>query len=93
MTDIVERLKDAEAATHALFDHIFQHAREEIERLRSKIDAMEKQEPVAKVHIHQTGGNAGISWSARPLNDFDALPLLREGDRLYLAPGAKGEEK
>lgn len=34
MTDIVERIKDAENATHALFNHIFQDAREEIERLR-----------------------------------------------------------
>ena len=34
MSDIVERLKDAEIATHALFNHIFQDAREEIERLR-----------------------------------------------------------
>ena len=42
MTDIVERLKDADVATHALFDHIFQDAREEIERLRAKIEAAEK---------------------------------------------------
>ena len=47
MTDIVERIKDAENATHALFNHIFQDAREEIERLRAKIAEMEQQEPVA----------------------------------------------
>lgn len=42
MADIVERLKDAENATHALFNYIFQDAREEIERLRAKIARMEK---------------------------------------------------
>ena len=45
MTDIVERIKDAENTTHALFNHIFQDAREEIERLRAKIEQMEQQEP------------------------------------------------
>jgi hypothetical protein len=57
--------------------------------LRSRIEAMERQEPVAQVGVHETGGNAGIMWSARPLNEFDSLPLLRDGDRLYLAPGAQ----
>jgi hypothetical protein len=47
MSDIVERLKDAEIVTHALIGNIFQRAREEIERLRSKIAAMERQEPYA----------------------------------------------
>lgn len=42
MTDIVERIKDAENATHALFNHIFQDAREEIERLRAEIVTMER---------------------------------------------------
>ena len=56
-----------------------------------KIEQMEKQEPVAQVGVHKTGGNAGIAWSARPLNEFDSLPPLCDGDKLYLAPGAKGE--
>ena len=50
MNDIVERIKDAENATHALFNHIFQDAREEIERLRAKIAEMEKQEPAGTLH-------------------------------------------
>ena len=61
----------------------------ERDALRAKIEEMEKQEPVAQVGVHKTGGNAGITWSARPLNEFDSLPLLRDGDRLYLAPGAQ----
>lgn len=44
-----------------------------------------EQEPVAKVRIHKTGGNAGISWSAAPVNDFDSLPLLQDGALLYTA--------
>ena len=63
----------------------------EIERLRAKIERMEKQEPVAKVRIHKAGGNAGLAWSVAPLNDFDSLSLMRDGDRLYALPGAKGE--
>ena len=64
-------------------------AEKERDELRAKIEEMERQEPVAQVGVHKTGGNAGIAWSARPLNEFDSLPLLREGDRLYLAPGAQ----
>lgn len=60
-----------------------------IATLRAKIEAMEKQEPVAKVRVHQTGGNAGIAWSVAPLNDFDALPLMRDGSKLYALPGAQ----
>ena len=63
--------------------------RTDCDALRAKIEQMEKQEPVAQVGVHKTGGNAGIAWSARPLNEFDSLPLLREGDKLYLAPGAQ----
>lgn len=50
MTDIVERIKDTENAIHALFNHIFQDAREEIERLQAKITKMERQEPAGTVH-------------------------------------------
>jgi len=64
-------------------------AEKERDELLARIEAMEKQEPVAQVGVHETGGNAGIMWSARPLNEFDSLPLLRDGDRLYLAPGAQ----
>ena len=64
-------------------------AEKERDAMRAKVEEMEKQEPVAQVAVHKTGGNAGIAWSARPLNEFDSLPLLREGDKLYLAPGAQ----
>ena len=61
----------------------------ENDALRAKIEQMEKQEPVAKVRVHQAGGNAGLAWSVAPLNDFDSLPLLCDGDKLYLAHGAQ----
>ena len=86
--DIVERLNDSLSAGYS---ELRKEAAVEIMRLRAKIKAMEQQEPVAQVGVHKTGGNAGIAWSARPLNAFDSLPLLCDGDKLYLAPGAKGE--
>ena len=68
---------------------MYRKARDERDALQAKIKAMEKQEPVAQVGVHKTGGNAGIAWSARPLNEFDSLPPLCDGDKLYLAPGAQ----
>lgn len=80
MNDIVERLKDAENATHALFNYIFQDARAEIERLRAKVDAMERQEPVAWAATDETKTVVealGMNQSRR----FDSP--------LFLAPGAQ----
>ena len=67
--------------------------KKENDALRARVEAMERQEPVAKVRVHQAGGNVGLAWSVAPLNDFDSLPLMRDGDRLYALPGAKGEKK
>lgn len=66
-------------------------AEKERDELRAKINAMERQESVAKVRVHQTGGNAGVAWSAQPLNDFDSIPPLRDGDKLYALPGAQAQ--
>lgn len=62
MTDIVERLKDAENATHALFNHIFQDAREEIERLRAEVEHMEKMQAALHRH-HEMAMGAGLDPS------------------------------
>lgn len=85
MTDIVERLKDAENATHALFNHIFQDAREEIERLRAKIAEMERQEPVGTLH-----DDGCFVWreTAPHQSNYAGWKMV-----LYALPGAKGEEK
>ena len=78
MSDIVERLKDAEIATHALFDHIFQHAREEIERLRAKIAEMENQEPVAVVDYKR--------GSCVRFVEFLGWQKIANGAKLYALP-------
>ena len=88
MTDIVDRLNGSLSAGYS---ELRKEAALEIERLRAKIAEMEKQEPVAKVRIHKAGGNAGLAWSVAPLNDFDSLPLMRDGDRLYAFPGAQAQ--
>ena len=63
MIDIVERLKDA---------------LKEIERLRSKVEAMEQQEPVASVWRCDNGHIHGSCERTLPM-----------GTKLYLAPGAQ----
>jgi hypothetical protein len=40
-------------------------------------------EPVARVRIHTTGGNAGIAWSGVPIH---GVPTMRDGEPLYAAP-------
>ena len=77
----------------AMAYHRCDEFKKEVAALRARIEEMEQQEPVAKVRVHRTGGNAGLAWSVAPLNDFDSLPLMRDGDRLYALPGAKGEAK
>lgn len=97
VNELLDRLEAIEKEyQHALelkemYQHQLNETEAECDALRAKIEAMERQEPVAQVGVHKTGGNAGIAWSARPLNEFDSLPLLCDGDKLYLATGAKGE--
>ena len=47
-------------------------------------------EPVAKVQVNKTGGNAGLKWSAVPINSYDSLPILPDGTLLYAAPPTDG---
>lgn len=77
MIDIVERLKDAENATHTLFKYIFQDAREEIERLHAKVEQMERQEPVAWYSKQY-----GFVYMSRQPGQFE------HGSILYLRNGA-----
>jgi len=44
-----------------------------------------QQKPVAKVRVHTTGGNAGLTWSATAVNSYDSLPPLADGTLLYTA--------
>ena len=84
-----ERERDALRAENSALVEDMNLLRDNNTALRAKIAEMEQQEPVAKVRVHQTGGNAGIAWSVAPLNDFDALPLMRDGSKLYALPGAQ----
>ena len=88
MTDIVERIKDAENATHALFNHIFQDAREEIERLaeevvrlQAKIARMEQQVPVAEWTENRFHHYPQLVWNEKY--------RVTIGDKLYALPGAQ----
>jgi len=52
---------------------------------RAAIEQAKEQEPVAKVRVHTTGGNAGLTWSATAVNSYDSLPPLADGTLLYAA--------
>lgn len=54
--------------------------------LRARIEAMEKQKPVATVRINVINGNPSVDF-------VPGLHYLHHNDKLYLAPGAKGETK
>ena len=57
--------------------------------LRARIEAMEKQEPVAEIGEQYTLLFVG-SGSITGIVERHGIKV---GDKLYLAPGAKGEEK
>ncbi len=55
------------------------------ESIDTSAERVDVGEPVAKVRIHMTGGNAGLAWSAVPVNDYDSLPLMRGDELLFTA--------
>ena len=83
MTDIVERLNDSLSAGYS---ELRKEAAVEIMRLRAKIEAMERQEPVGEIQRANSTGNYICSEVWVP------LPV---GSKLYALPGAQtqGEEK
>ena len=95
MTDIVERLNDSLSAGYS---ELRKEAAVEIMRLRVKIEAMEKQEPVAAQQRFQRQQEMMAVWlpwqttalrKGRPARTVDALGLNVEYRELYLAPGAQ----
>jgi len=54
--------------------------------LRAKVEAMEKQEPVATIHINSITGNPSVDF-------IPGHRYLHHNSSLYALPGAKGEEK
>jgi hypothetical protein len=49
--------------------------------------------PVCKVHIQRRGGNAGLLWSVAPIDPTCSLPLLPDGELLYVAEVAEVAEE
>lgn len=54
--------------------------------LEGFLAALPNSEPVAQVKVSASAGNAGITWIATAVNDFDSLPILKDGTKLYAAP-------
>lgn len=65
---------------------MYRRVRDERDALHAKIEAMEKQKPVATVRINVINGNPSVDF-------VPGLHYLHHNDKLYLAPGAKGETK
>ena len=61
-------------------------AEKERDAMRAKVEAMEQQEPVATVRINAINGNPSVDF-------VPGHRYLHHNDKLYLAPGAKGEIK
>lgn len=75
--------------------HLAQIAALEKERddLRAKIDAMEQQEPVAWLHETRRDSDVVTSAVKHVWQRARPMSLAAYSIPLYLAPGAKGEEK
>lgn len=86
LIEILDRLEAAEKAVTEAYQRGYATGQEESEKerdaLRAKIEAMERQEPVASVWRCDNGHIHGSCERALPM-----------GTKLYPAPGAKGEEK
>lgn len=99
ISDIIDRLEAAEKERDKLKElnialcaksnsQVIHNARlaEENDALRAKLEAMERQVPVATVRINAINGNPSVDF-------VPGHRYLHHNDKLYLAPGAKGEEK
>ena len=80
MSDLITRL--CRPGYDLQKEQAIQEAIIEITRLRAKIEAMEKQEPVASVWRCDNGHLHGSCKNALPM-----------GTKLYAIPGAKGERE
>ena len=89
MTDIVDRLNDSLSAGYS---ELRKEAAAEITRLRAKIEAMEKQEPYAFTVAFPETSRVELVHNLDDLYE-DLIYEAHVVRKLYLAPGAKGEEK
>ena len=72
---------------------MYRKARDERDELRAKIEAMEKQEPVAWLHETRRDSDVVTSAVKHVWQRARPMSLAAYSIPLYLAPGAKGEEK
>lgn len=79
MKTLLERIADMAACAEGNVEGVLLDAAKEIERLQAKIEAVEKQEPVATVDANDEG-----YWA-------EILPdrSVRVGQNLYALPGAQ----
>ena len=91
MSDLIKRL--CRPGYDLQKEQAIQEAIIEIRELRAKIEAMERQEPVA--WLHETRRDSDVVtdavkhvWGKAVVGSLAAYSIP-----LYLAPGAKGEEK
>lgn len=91
--EILDRLEAAEKAVAEAYQRGYATGQEEVEKerdaLRTKIEAMERQEPVAEIGEQYTLLFAG-SGSMTELVKRHGIKI---GTKLYALPGAKGETK
>ena len=85
LTEILNRLEAAEKERES-WKGLAQQFGNELDTVRAKIAEMERQEPVAIVESW-ANGSYSRNYKLRWLKD------AAEGANLYLAPGAKGENK
>ena len=97
--EMIERLEAVERERDALLTAVrheadcVEAAMAEIKSLRAKIEAMERQEPVAWLHETRRDSDVVTSAVKHVWQRARPMSLAAYSIPLYLAPGAKGEEK
>ena len=92
--DEIERLQarvDAAEKSDAESIAMYRKARDERDALRAKIEAMERQEPVAWLHESRRDSDVVTSAVKHVWGKVAVGSLAAYSIPLYLAPGAKGE--
>ena len=86
MSDLRTAAQQAlEALEYAHKDGFWREQSNAITALKAALE-QPGQEPVARVRVFTTGGNAVGAWKAVPVNDYESLPPMRDGELLYTAP-------
>ena len=93
--EMIDRLEAAEKSD-AESIAMYRKARDERDALRARVEAAEKQEPVAwMLNCQALGGDTGwiLSWTQSGAGMCNRLSGEENERKLYALPGAKGEIK